>query len=312
LAEGFKKATVRQEAKRELMADFARALVASDIAFEKMDNPFLTKHVINGGAIPGADGLRDNLSSVYEVHRANLSAIFSRHNMFTIIADETTDAVGRCVLSILLIPDFAPSETNISVCPYVIDAVVLQSVNNSTVGGAIIRALVSMGIAFDSIVSDNAAYMKKAFREVLKPVLVNAVHVTCWAHVMSLLDDEWRKKFATVHCFVAKMKAIFVFSNQRKNSYISFMKSKGVEEPKMPHHPVLTRWNSSLLAVQQHDEYFSHYPELVEQLITEGHTSSDILALQNMLQQPARSTLFVEIKNISKMCEPIKKHSGQV
>jgi hypothetical protein len=84
------------------------------------------------------------------------------------------------------------------------------------------------------------------------------------------------------------------------------MKSKGVEEPKMPPHPVLTRWNSWLLAVQQHDEYFSHYPELVEQLITEGHTSSDILALQNMLQQPARSTLFVEIKNISKMCEPIK------
>ena len=50
MADSFKKATVRQEAKEGLLTDFIRALVASDIAFEKTDNPvmrqFLKKHVI--------------------------------------------------------------------------------------------------------------------------------------------------------------------------------------------------------------------------------------------------------------------------
>jgi len=38
VAEGFKKATVHQEAKQEIIQDLMRALVASDIAFEKINN----------------------------------------------------------------------------------------------------------------------------------------------------------------------------------------------------------------------------------------------------------------------------------
>jgi len=135
---------------------------------------------------------------------------------------------------------------NICLCSYVIDAV-----NNSKVGGPIIRALVNMSITFDStttFISDNVAYMKKAFWEVLKPV--NAVHDTCWAHIMSLLGDERRKNFATVNRFVAKMKAILLFSSQCKNSYISFMKSCSIEKQKILPRPVLIRWNNWLLAVQ--------------------------------------------------------------
>ena len=47
--------------------------------------------------------------------------------------------------------------------------------------------------------------------------MVNAVHVTFWAHIMSLLGDEWHKYFTTVDRFVAKMKSIFVLSIQWKN-----------------------------------------------------------------------------------------------
>ena len=53
-------------------------------------------------------------------------------------------------------------------------------------------------------------------------------------------------------------------------------------------------------------KYFAHYPSLIDKLI-EGHASADIQALKDMLKQPERSTLFVEIKNISTLCEPIKK-----
>jgi hypothetical protein len=45
---------------------------------------------------------------------------------------------------------------------------------------------------------------------------------------------------------------------------------------------------------------------LIDKLIEEGHASADIHALKDMLQQTERSTLFVEIKNISKLCEPVK------
>ena len=111
LAEGFNKATIQQEAKQELITDLARALVASDIAFEKMNNPvmrqFLKKHVINGGVIPGADRLHENLSPVYDAHREQLSALFGQHSKFAVVADETTDDVGRCVLNVLLIPDLS-------------------------------------------------------------------------------------------------------------------------------------------------------------------------------------------------------------
>ena len=112
----------------------------------------------------------------------------------------------------------------------------------------------------NAFISDNSVYMKNAFREVMKPLLVNAAHVTCWAHIMSLLGDEWRKYFTTVDRFVTKMKSIFVFSSQRKNIYSTFMENRGVQEPKMSLQPMLTRWNSWLLAVQQHDEIFRSLP----------------------------------------------------
>lgn len=42
-----------------------------------------------------------------------------------------------------------------------------------------------------AFVTDNAAYMKKCFRDSLRGILPNAVHVTCWAHILSLVGDEF-------------------------------------------------------------------------------------------------------------------------
>ena len=107
-----------------------------------------------------------------------------------------------------------------------LDVMVLEATNSATVGAQIIRALVINNIAFRAVtafISDNAPCMKKAFREILKPVLVNAVHVTCWAHIMNLIGDEFRKSFTSVDKFCAKMKSIFQFSGQRKSKYLEYM-----------------------------------------------------------------------------------------
>jgi len=62
----------------------------------------------------------------------------------------------------------------------------------------IIRTLTSIGIDFNNVlalVSDNAAYMKKCFTDGLRGLLPNAVHVTCWAHILSLVGEEFRGAF---------------------------------------------------------------------------------------------------------------------
>ena len=73
---------MHQEAKQEIIQDLMRALVASDIAFEKMDNPVMREFLKNGGAIPGANGLRLHLRTVYDAHRSDLTEIFHRHKTF--------------------------------------------------------------------------------------------------------------------------------------------------------------------------------------------------------------------------------------
>jgi hypothetical protein len=71
----------------------------------------------------------------------------------------------------------------------------LTEVNNVSIAQCIIRTLTQLNVQFNDVValvSDNAAYMKKCFRENLKGILPNAVHVTCWAHILSLVGDEFR------------------------------------------------------------------------------------------------------------------------
>ena len=91
----------------------------------------------------------------------------------------------------------------------------LEATNNATVGAQVIRALPINNIAFTAVttfISDTAPYMKKVFHEILKSVLVNVVHITCWAHIMNFKGSEFRKSFTDVDKFCAKMKAIFQFS----------------------------------------------------------------------------------------------------
>ena len=66
----------------------------------------------------------------------------------------------------------------------------LQRVNNTTIGQTLISILHSYNISLNIprlFLSDSAAYMKKCFREVLKPVMSQLIHLPFSAHILNLI-----------------------------------------------------------------------------------------------------------------------------
>ena len=171
MSTSFRAATEQQSAKAEINHDLITALLAADIPFKKMDNPamreFFRKRVKNGGAIGMTTYMRSKLSEVHDQHKARLANSLAQYKTFNIVADETTDAVGRCVLNTLLIPDLSGNLSgsgHIGLKPLMLDVAVLEATNSATVGAQIIRALAINNIAFTAVtafISDNASYMKK-------------------------------------------------------------------------------------------------------------------------------------------------------
>ena len=306
MSTSFRAATEQQSVKAKINHDLITALLGADIPFEKMDNPamreFFRKHVKNGGAIGTVTYMRSKLSEVHDQHKTRLANSLAQYKTFSIVADETTDTVGRCMLNTLLIPDLSGNLSgsgHIGLKPLRLNIAVLEATNSATVGAHVIRALAINNIAFIAVtafISDNVPYMKKAFREILKPVLVNAVHFTCWAHIMNLIGDEFRISFTDVDKFCTKMKAIFQFSGQKKSKYLEYMTEHGRTNIKLPHQPVVTRWNNWLEAVQQHSECANLHPGLIYHMITECGPTADLKTLQDMLQPVKRKILFLQSK----------------
>ena len=68
----------------------------------------------------------------------------------------------------------------------------MEACNHSTVSQTILKCLGDVGITFNQvygIVTDNAAYCKKAVRDVLSAVLPNSLHILCLAHIVNLATD---------------------------------------------------------------------------------------------------------------------------
>ena len=139
MSTSFRAATEQQSVKAEINHNLITALLVADIPFEKMDNPamreFFRKHVKNGGAIGTATYMRYKLSEVLDQHKARLANSLAQYKTFSIVADETTDAVDRCVLNTLLIPDLSGNLSgsgHISLKPLLLDVTVLEATNSAT------------------------------------------------------------------------------------------------------------------------------------------------------------------------------------
>lgn len=169
--------------KKELIEDLIQAFTIADIPLEKVNSllPFFKKYIKQGGFIPQAPTLRQTyLPQVFENHLIQLKLLF-KNKPVAITMDETTDDCARSVVNTLF--HFRTNTKLVSVD-------FLTQVNNSTMGSTLFMILTKYDIPFSLprlFLSDSAAYMKKCFREVLKPVMPQLIHVPCCAHILNLI-----------------------------------------------------------------------------------------------------------------------------
>ena len=182
----------------------------------------------------------------------------------------------------------------------------LQTVNSVSIAQLIIRTLTSIGIDFNNVlalVSDNAAYMKKCFTDGLRGLLPNAVHVTCWAHILSLVGEEFRGAFELTDSLVASMKAIFSHAPGRRARYLTHLRDCAATDVTMPPNPVITRWNTSFRAALYHGEHVQYYRTFVENEIAQCGSTVQLRKLLDILQEESALVLQAELEFLSVHCE---------
>jgi hypothetical protein len=171
------------ESKKEMIEDLIQAFAVADIPLEKVNSllPFFKKYLKEGGAIPQAPTLRQlYLPKVFQKHLESLIEIFNTKPV-CIIMDELSDDCARSVVNTIFV--YHQNTKLISVD-------FLDRVNSTTIGQTLFPLLHSYNISLNIprlFLSDSAPYMKKCFREVLKPVIPQLVHVPCLAHILNLI-----------------------------------------------------------------------------------------------------------------------------
>ncbi|PKK57110.1 hypothetical protein RhiirC2_764090, partial [Rhizophagus irregularis] len=196
------------ESKKEVIEDLIKAFSLANIPLEKVNHllPFFKKYLKEGGAIPQAPTLRQiYLPRVFNNHLSLLQSYFNQKPV-AIIMDETTDDCSRSVVNTLFV--FHQNTKLVSVN-------FLERVNNSTMGGTLLSILSDFNIPFTLpilFLSDSAAYMKKCYREALKPIMPQLIHVPCCAHIINLIGDTWRtfSDFSLLKTLLSKIKETFV------------------------------------------------------------------------------------------------------
>jgi hypothetical protein len=171
------------EIKKTVINNLVDAFVTADIPLEKIDKlqNWLRENCNEGGFIPTSVALRhDYLPKLFEDHVNQLKEYFYGKRV-SIIVDETTDCRARSVVNILFSYNGVTKLVHVDY---------LENVNNCTIGQLIIQILVQWGISFDLpqlVASDSAAYMKKCYRDVLKPLMPQLIHLPCLAHILNLI-----------------------------------------------------------------------------------------------------------------------------
>jgi len=204
--------TAASAAKEKLVLDLVEAFMSANIPLDKLDNPklreFLKTSVKGGGGVPLANQLREcYVPKIYAQKQQEIQSKLQQQKI-AVIVDETSDVMGQ------------RSHAAIGCVQWTSE---LEQVDNSTMAQVVIRSLANLNIGFNDVltfVSDNAAYMKKCFMDGLKGILPNAVHITCWAHIVFLVGEEFRTALQLTDNLVATVKAIFFQSSWTPSSLL--------------------------------------------------------------------------------------------
>ena len=303
--------------------EWIRTCVGSNIPLSKSDHPilrnFLNTRVRNGGAIPGRCQLQTTyLPDVYKGERELLKKNLAGKKI-SIIFDEMSDDEGRFVLNVL----FAPLEINNlgRITSYLADTLFLQKTNHATVSQAVIRTLTEYNIDFNDVIvfdTDNAAYMKKAYKDVFSSICPKAIHVTCLAHILDLVGESFRKPFAMLDNFMKRFTQMFYnMAAQRKGRYLRYLKEKlddmepdptnPTRKARMAPDPIATRWSSWFFAAKYHLKYFDLYADFLKEEMKLTKTPPvSVQTLHELLSNPETHTLLnVHLAFVVAKSEPI-------
>lgn len=185
------------------------------------------------------------------------------------------------------------------------DVIFMDSCNYSTVSQAILQSLHNNQVDLNDIlavVTDNAAYCLKAFREVLRGVMPNSVHATCLCHIINLVGETWQhyKYFSEVTALVMWVKSAFFKKPARKRRWVHFLTIKEAVRPKVAPEPVSTRWNSWFESVQYHNEHVHLYKEFFAAEKSSAQAVKNILELMDT--DVKQEALQLKLTFISEAC----------
>ncbi len=104
-----------------------------------------------------------------------------KEKLIAIIIDKTIDDCSRSIINILF---FHRNNTKLVSVDF------LLQVNNATIGQNCVNTIITFQIPlfFSQIfVTDFAIYIKKSFKEVLKPLIPQLIHIPCCTHIINLI-----------------------------------------------------------------------------------------------------------------------------
>lgn len=297
------------QANEKVTMDLVKAFMSANIPLEKLDNPqlreFLTVNVKSGGNIPLANTARATyVPKVFQEHQQIVLERL-RGRKVAAIVDETTDVAGRYTVNILLQPLDAFADSS-NCKAMLVNTEFLTAVNSVSIAQLLVKTLNSCEVNFNDVlalVSDNAAYMKKCFKEGLSGLLPNAVHVTCWAHIISLVGEEFRAALSMTDGLVAAMKQIFSKAPGRRARYLSHLREKNCNDAKLPPSPVLTRWNTWFEAALYHAEHLEFYREFVNNEILQIGSTIQLNKVLSLLEGDSLQLLQAELEFLAVHCE---------
>lgn len=144
--------------------------------------------------------------------------------------------------------------------------------------------------------------MTKAF-QTLKVLLPNCIHITCNAHILSLVGETWRKNFSDVDRLVACFKKTFIHCASRKSRYCEYLEEvTGESSVSLPPVPVVTRWNSWFNTVSHHAKYVQHYKAFIDNEIELSTSTNALTELAALLR---KDNIVSELKFIADSSTPL-------